>query len=632
MSETIPDGEPREQPPSAGTHVATAIPTTTATTAPTITTAASGAPTREPALEPTTPRHIPHSLSATATADTPPRHDPSAESVAPLQRGLAVLREVAARHDRLVRPGDLTRATGLARSTVDRVISTLSHLDYVRTEGRDIALSPRLMEFGNAYLSSSGLSAALEPLAVRLADRLDESVSAAVPDRDGVRFVTQTTRRRTMSLEFRIGDLLPPERCAPGALFAAGWSERQYADLARRLEADPSGAGFPAVPARTDGATRQQILDEFARRVEEARRSGWASDDQLIEPGLIAVAVPVHCPSGATVCALSVVSHTSRHSVASLRDHALAELRATAAEMEAALAQTSPNRMNGSTGANGTAPNPSRGTTFDASKRELGPHFLRSLARGLDVLAALGTRRGGMTLSAVAEATALPRATARRALLTLREEGYVEADGRLFRPLPRVLELGYARLSGMSVDELARPHLARLAERVRESASVAVLSGPDISYVARVATRRIMQVNITVGTRFPAYATSMGRVLLADLPEAERAARLAASPPRPLTRFTVTDQARLAGILEGVARDGYALVDQELEEGLRSIAAPVRDARGRVVAAVNVSTHAGRGEQPDRTREQILPALLDAAARISADLAAVGDRVEIPES
>lgn len=547
------------------------------------------------------------------------------ESVAPLQRGLAVLRVIAAGHERLVRPGDLTRATGLARSTVDRVISTLSHLDYVRTEGRDVALSPRLMEFGNAYLSSSGLADALEPLATGLADRLDESVSVAVPDRDGVRFVTQTTRRRTMSLEFRIGDLLPPERSAPGALFAVEWTERRFADLEDRLDADPLGAGFPAVPNRTDDASRRQIVEGFVQRVEHARRHGWAIDDQLIEPGLIAVAVPVHCPSGRVVCAVSVVSHTSRHSVASLRDHALADLRATAAEMEAALVRTRANSPEAA------APNRPRGAAFDTSKRELGPHFLRSLARGLDVLTALGGRRGGMTLSAVAEATALPRATARRALLTLREEGYVEADGRLFRPLPRVLELGYARLSGMTVEELARPHLARLADRVRESASVAVLCGSEISYVARVATRRIMQVNITVGTRFPAYATSMGRVLLADLPEHERAERIALAPPQPLTRFTVTDPALLAEILRGVARDGYALVDQELEEGLRSIAAPVRDARGRVVAAVNVSTHAGRDE-PDRAREQILPALLDAAARISADLAAVGDRIEIPEA
>jgi IclR family pca regulon transcriptional regulator len=280
----------------------------------------------------------------------------------------------------------------------------------------------------------------------------------------------------------------------------------------------------------------------------------------------------------------------------------------------------------------GETANPARGMTFDESKRELGPHFLRSLARGLDVLAALGSRPGGMTLSAVAEATALPRATARRALLTLLEEGYAEADGRLFRPLPRVLELGYARLSGMTIEELARPHLVRLAELVRESASVAVLSGSEISYVARVATRRIMQVNITVGTRFPAFATSMGRVLLAGLPTAERATRLAGAPLAPLTRFTVTDPARLSAVLDEVARDGYALVDQELEEGLRSIAAPVRDARSQVVAAVNVSTHAGRDEAPGRAREQILPALLEAAARISADVAAVGDRLTIPEA
>jgi IclR family transcriptional regulator, pca regulon regulatory protein len=574
---------------------------------------------------PATPSEASETTETPARPEAPEAPDASGESVAPLQRGLAVLRAVAASPDRLVRPGDLTRATGLARSTVDRVISTLSHLDYLRAEGRDVALAPRLMEFGNAYLASSGLSAVLEPLAVRLANRLDESVSVAVPDGCGVRFVTQTTRRRAMSLEFRIGDLLPPERCAPGTLFAADWGERDYAELERRLEADPGGAGFPAVPARTDRAKPAQVRDDFTARVREARRSGWAVDDQLIEPGLIAVAVPVRGPSGAIRCALSVVSHTSRHSAASLRGHALAELRDTARRMEAALADPG----SGAAARAGEG-NPVRGRTFDESKRELGPHFLRSLARGLDALSALGSRPGGMTLSAVAEATALPRATARRALLTLREEGYVEADGRLFRPLPRVLELGYARLSGMAIEELARPHLVRLAESVRESASVAVLSGSEISYVARVATRRIMQVNITVGTRFPAFATSMGRVLLAGLPEPARTARLRGAALDPLTRFTVTDPAHLAAILDQVADDGYALVDQELEEGLRSIAAPVRDARGRVVAAVNVSTHAGRDE-PERVREQILPALLEAAARISEDLAAVGERPAMPE-
>ena len=507
---------------------------------------------------------------------------------------------------------------------MDRILSTLTHLDYLRAEGRDVALSPRLMEFGNAYLAASGTRDALEPPAVRLADELDESVSVAVPDRDGARFVSQTARRRTMSLAFRIGDLLPAERCAPGALSAGQWSAAERAGFAARLRRDPDGATFPAVPPRRAGVAQvaETIETQFDDRVERAAERGWALDDQLIEPGLIAIAVPVRAATtGRIVAAVSVVSHTSRHTAASLEAHALHALRKTAKEMEASLAA----------GATALEPLPSASESsgFDDPKRELGPQFLRSLARGLAVLSALGGQAGGMTLSAVAEATGLPRATARRALITLRDEGYAVSDGRLFAPAPRVLELGYARLSALSVEELVRPHLARLAARVHESASVAVLSGPDIRYVARMATHRIMQVSITVGTRFPAYATSMGRVLLAALPESEQAARIAVTDLKPLTRYTVTDPEALAGILHRVAADGYALVDQELEEGLRSMAAPVRDGHGRVVAAVNVSMHAGR-DDPDRARTAMLPALAEAAARIGTDLAAAGDRIAMP--
>jgi IclR family pca regulon transcriptional regulator len=191
-----------------------------------------------------------------------------------------------------------------------------------------------------------------------------------------------------------------------------------------------------------------------------------------------------------------------------------------------------------------------------------------------------------------------------------------------------MLELGYARLCGRRIEDLVRPHLLELSRQVHESASVAVLQGPEISYVARVATSRIMQVAITVGTRFPAYATSMGRVLLAGLPDAERESRIAAMDLRPLTRFTVADPAALAAILRRVAADGYALVDQELEEGLRSIAAPIHDHRGQVVAAVNVSMHAGRVDA-DHARDVILPVLIATAARITADLAVLGDRIEV---
>ncbi|MEK8172858.1 helix-turn-helix domain-containing protein [Streptomyces sp. M19] len=145
-------------------------------------------------------------------------------------------------------PGDLVRGTGLARSVIDRVLGTLEQLGYVRLDGREVSPAVRLMELGNAYLAASGLPAALGPFAERLADAFDESVSIAVPDGDGVRFVVQATRRRTMSLAFRIGDLLPAERCSPGALFAAEWDEATWAAWRARRAADPLDTGCTAVP------------------------------------------------------------------------------------------------------------------------------------------------------------------------------------------------------------------------------------------------------------------------------------------------------------------------------------------------------------------------------------------------
>ncbi|MBT2489940.1 helix-turn-helix domain-containing protein [Streptomyces sp. ISL-96] len=538
-----------------------------------------------------------------------PRTEPT-DPVGPLERGLTVLRALSApgAEDR-VRHSDLVRSTGLARSTVDRVVSTLDRLGLARSDGREVALAPRLMELPGAYLTACGIPAALGPAAERLADEFDESVSVAVPDDAvaGVRFVLQTTRRRTMSLAFRIGDLLPAERCAPGALFAAEWDGEAWRAWRERRDADPSAAGFAAVPP----LGRPLDADGFEGRAARAGVDGWAGDDQLIEPGLAAVAVPVRDGAGRVVCAVSVVSHTSRHTLKSLRETVLPRLRAVRGELEAALAAPRP------------APQavPVRDTSLEA-KRELGPDFLQSLARGLAVLGSLGADRGdGMALTAVAEATGLARATARRSLLTLEQLGYVAAEGRVWRLLPRVLELGCARLSELGLAEIAQPHLAALVRRVHESASLAVLDGADIRYVARVPTVRIMSVNITVGTRFPAYATSMGRALLAGLAREER-------PPLPevlpaLTRRTVTSPAELEGIIERAASDEYALVDEELEEGLRSLAVPVRGADGRVVAAVNVARHAGEGT-PGEMREALLPALREAAALIEADLRALG--------
>jgi IclR family pca regulon transcriptional regulator len=309
-------------------------------------------------------------------------------------------------------------------------------------------------------------------------------------------------------------------------------------------------------------------------------------------------------------CVVSVVSHTSRHTADSLRDTMLPRLRATVRAMERDLRDAP---------AQPPAAPAGLATWTGASKQELGREFIESLARGLTVLTAFGEGRAELTLTEVAQATGLARATARRALITLEHLGYVTPHGRTFTLTPRVLALGFPPLSRTTLPQIAAPHLAELAGRLHDSASLAVLAGDEIQYMARVATSRIMSVNITVGTRLPAYPTSLGRVMLADLAPAERHL----PEPHALTPHTITDPRALTATLDGVREDGYALVDGELEEGLRSIAVPVRDRRGKVVAAVNVAMHSSR-----RTLEQcvgeVLPELFATAGRIEADLHVAG--------
>ncbi|GAA1954913.1 IclR family transcriptional regulator [Amycolatopsis minnesotensis] len=249
-----------------------------------------------------------------------------------------------------------------------------------------------------------------------------------------------------------------------------------------------------------------------------------------------------------------------------------------------------------------------------------GAHHVQSLERGLAVIRAFDAEAPHLTLSDVARSTGLTRAAARRFLLTLVDLGYVRTDGKYFSLTARVLELGYSFLSSMTLPEVAQPHLERLSSEVGESSSMSVLDGTEIVYVARVAVSRIMTVTINVGTRFPAYATSMGHVLLAGLDDAEFDAYLDAAKFDRLTSHTLTSPPALRAELAKVREQGWAIVDQELEEGLRSVAAPIRDRGGPVVAAVNVSTHASR-TSPEVAREQMVPPLLAAAQRIEADLA-----------
>jgi IclR family pca regulon transcriptional regulator len=238
-----------------------------------------------------------------------------------------------------------------------------------------------------------------------------------------------------------------------------------------------------------------------------------------------------------------------------------------------------------------------------------------SLAKGLDVMAILAARPAGMTLTEMADEAGLTRAGARRFLLTLVASGYAAQDGRRFALTPRLLGLARQWLDGTSLWSFAEPHMRKVAAALKESCSAAVLADRDVVYVARVPGERIMSVALHVGTRLPAYCTSMGRVLLSGLSEAELRQFLHHVDIRRLTEKTVTDRQELFDTIRRVADDGYALVDEELEIGLRSIAVPIRDRSGKIVAAVNVST------QPSRfsvaaMKGEILPLLLTAAGDI----------------
>jgi IclR family transcriptional regulator, pca regulon regulatory protein len=254
-----------------------------------------------------------------------------------------------------------------------------------------------------------------------------------------------------------------------------------------------------------------------------------------------------------------------------------------------------------------------------SAERPRNADFVQSLARGLMVVRAFDAEHRELGLSEVARATGLTRAAARRFLLTLVQLGYMNVvDGR-FSLSPRVLELGYAYLSSLTLPEVAQPHMETLVATVNESSSISVLDDLEIVYVARVPTRRIMSITLSVGTRLPAYPTSMGRVLLAALEDDELESRLARIDPKPLSARTVTDKDTLRSLLERVRRQGWAATDQELEEGLRSLAVPLHDASGAVMAALNVSVHASRASMATLRRD-FLPPAQAAAAAIESDL------------
>jgi IclR family pca regulon transcriptional regulator len=250
-----------------------------------------------------------------------------------------------------------------------------------------------------------------------------------------------------------------------------------------------------------------------------------------------------------------------------------------------------------------------------ADRREV----MGGLAKGLEVLLALGRQANGLTLSEVARRAKLPAATARRCLRTLEELGYVTHTGRAFLLRPKVLELGAAYLEAIDVDALTKTHLEELARQTSDSAALSVLDGVDIVYIARASVRTLLRLEAHVGSRFPAYPTSMGRVLLAGLTPAGLDSYFAAATFTALTEHTLTQRNKLARRIDECREAGYAAVEDELAYGVVAVAVPVLDGSGRVVAALNSSSHSKRISQADLVRQR-LGLLQDISRQISAEL------------
>lgn len=254
-------------------------------------------------------------------------------------------------------------------------------------------------------------------------------------------------------------------------------------------------------------------------------------------------------------------------------------------------------------------------------QRDSSPDFIEAVARGLDVIKAFRAGLPEMTLTQVATATGLARPTARRILLTLEALGYVRSNAaRSYSLTPRVLELGSAYVQSLGLWDVARPHMERLVAQTRESSSIAQLDGSDIAYVARVAVPKIIALSVSIGTRFPALQTSLGKVLLAALPPDEVDLVLAEPSRSGVEPRWCPDATEREQVLREVRARGWALTDEQLAPGIRSVAAPLRDGTGRVIAAMNVTVHAAE-TSVERLTQEHLPLLLQAAGAVSADFA-----------
>ena len=255
----------------------------------------------------------------------------------------------------------------------------------------------------------------------------------------------------------------------------------------------------------------------------------------------------------------------------------------------------------------------------DSSNSIKSSDYIQSIERGLSIIQAFSHEHPDLTVSEAAKITDLSRPTVRRILLTFEELGYVHAINGRYTLTARVLSLGYAYISSKNIWEFTHPHMRKLVGKTDESTSIAVLDQTEIVYVARIPTKRILTISLDIGSRLPAYATSMGQVLLAHLSPSKLEDYFNSVELKPFTNKTITDKGKLMEQLEGIRAKGWASAEQQLEDGLHSIAAPIRNKEGKVIAAINLSAHAGRFSQHLKD-DFYIPVLLQTADKISADI------------
>jgi IclR family pca regulon transcriptional regulator len=536
--------------------------------------------------------------STSASAPSPRRRRATkprrSDFVKSLERGLAVVAAFDA--DEWLTPSDIAAETGLTRAAVRRFLLTLADLGYVSAGGRGFRLAPRILELSSAYLRALALpDIALPHLRALVAD-VRESATLAVLSGDDIVYVEHVPGDRVLAVSVTIGGRDPAAATSLGRVLLAAQSDRWLDDYLARV--------------KLRRYTDRTIVDPKRLRaaLTRIRRQGWALVDEELEVALRAVAAPVRDETGTVVSAANVALHASRWQPEAITTKLLPRLLEATEAISAAVAARPP----------AEGPGDANEPTAPA---ERGNDFVQSLERGLAIICAFSGSTVPLTLSQVAVRSGLTRAAARRFLLTLADIGYVSTDGRVFWLSPKVLELGRGYLERVSLADVAQPHLRALAERVGEAATLAVLDGDDIVYVAHESTPRILSVLVSVGGRDPAWVTSLGRVLLAGLNDAALDARLRGLETTRHTRRTIRAADVLRKEIARVRSRGWALVDEEFEEGLRAVAVPLRDRGGTTIAALNIAVNASRW-RVDRMRSDLLPPLLEAAGTIERDLAA----------